>query len=332
MKRTLIIAEAGVNHNGSIATAKRLAQIAKECGADIVKYQTINLDCLASESAQMAVYQKQNTGKKTSQKEMLKKLLLKKDEFVELAAYCEEIGIGFLSTPFDIDSIDFLTGLGCEQWKVPSGEITNLPYLMRIAETGKPVILSTGMSAMDEVCAAYNLLKENGAGEITLLHCTTEYPAPLADVNLRAMQTLQKAFGCPVGYSDHTQGIEVSLAAVAMGASVIEKHFTLDRNMEGPDHKASLEPEELKNLVTFIRNIETALGNGEKRPMQSELENIAVARKSIIAACDIKKGEMLDERNLTTKRPGNGISPMKWHEVLGTAAVRDFQEDELIEI
>lgn len=332
MKRTLIIAEAGVNHNGSIVTAKRLAQIAKECGADIVKYQTANLDSLVSESAQMADYQKQNTGKKTSQKEMLKKLLLTKDEFVELSAYCGEIGIGFLSTPFDIDSIIFLEGLGCERWKVPSGEITNLPYLVRIAETGKPIILSTGMSTLDEVSAAYDLLKKNGAGEITLLHCTTEYPAPLADVNLRAMQTLQKVFGCPVGYSDHTQGIEISLAAAAMGASVIEKHFTLNRNMEGPDHKASLEPEELKALVTSIRNIETALGNGEKKPMQSELGNIAVARKSIIAAHDIKKGELLDESNLTTKRPGNGISPMKWYEILGTAAVKDFKEDELIEV
>lgn len=332
MKKTLIIAEAGVNHNGSIVIAKRLAQIAKECGADIVKYQTVNLDCLVSESAQMADYQKQNIGKETSQKDMLQKLLLKKDEFVELAAYCKEIGIGFLSTPFDIDSIGFLEGLGCERWKVPSGEITNLPYLEKIAETGKPVILSTGMSTMDEVGAAYRLLQENGAGKITLLHCTTEYPAPFADVNLLAMQTLRETFGCAVGYSDHTRGIEISLAAVAMGAGIIEKHFTLDRNMEGPDHKASLEPEELKTLVTSIRNIETALGDGKKRPMQSELGNMAVARKSIIAARDIKKGELLDAGNLTTKRPGSGISPMKWYEVLGTAAIRDFQKDELIEV
>lgn len=332
MKRTLIIAEAGVNHNGSIVTAKKMAQIAKECGANIVKYQTADLNSLVSESAQMADYQKENTGKETSQKEMLKKLLLTKDEFVELSAYCAEIGIDFLSTPFDIDSIMFLERLGCERWKVPSGEITNLPYLLKIAETGKPIILSTGMSTMDEVFTAYNLLKKNGAGEITLLHCTTEYPAPFADVNLRAMQTLHKDFGCPVGYSDHTQGIEASLAAVAMGASIIEKHFTLDRSMEGPDHKASLEPQELKALVTSIRNIEMALGTGEKKPMQSELGNMAVARKSIVAARDIKKGELLDESNITTKRPGNGISPMKWYEILGTAAIRDFKEDELIEV
>lgn len=327
-----MIAEAGVNHNGSIATAKKLAQIAKECGADIVKYQTANLDSLVSKSAQMADYQKQNTGQETSQKEMLRKLLLTKAEFVELSAYCKEIGIGFLSTPFDIDSICFLEGLGCERWKVPSGEITNLPYLLRIAKTGKPVLLSTGMSTMEEVTAAYDLLKKNGAGEITLLHCTTEYPAPLADVNLRAMQTLQRAFGCPVGYSDHTQGIEISLAAAAMGASVIEKHFTLDRNMEGPDHKASLEPQELKALVSSVRNIETALGNGEKKPMQSELKNRSVARKSITAARDIKKGDVLDVSNLTTKRPGSGLSPMRWYEVLGTTAIRDFKGDELIEI
>ena len=263
---------------------------------------------------------------------MLRKLLLTKAEFVELSAYCKEIGIGFLSTPFDIDSICFLEGLGCERWKVPSGEITNLPYLLRIAKTGKPVLLSTGMSTMEEVTAAYDLLKKNGAGEITLLHCTTEYPAPLADVNLRAMQTLQRAFGCPVGYSDHTQGIEISLAAAAMGASVIEKHFTLDRNMEGPDHKASLEPQELKALVSSVRNIETALGNGEKKPMQSELKNRSVARKSITAARDIKKGDVLDVSNLTTKRPGSGLSPMRWYEVLGTTAIRDFKGDELIEI
>lgn len=280
----------------------------------------------------MADYQKQNTGQSTGQKDMLSKLLLTKEEFMELSAYCTEIGIDFLSTPFDIDSIRFLERIGCERWKVPSGEITNLPYLLRIAETGRPIILSTGMSTMDEVFAAYDLLMKNGAGEITLLHCTTQYPAPFVDVNLSAMQTLQRVFGCPVGYSDHTQGIEISLAAVAMGASIIEKHFTLDRSMKGPDHKASLEPKELKALVTSIRNIEIALGNGEKKPMQSEQGNITIARKSIIAACDIKRGELLDERNLTTKRPGNGISPMKWYEILGTAAIRDFKEDELIEV
>lgn len=332
MDKVLIIAEAGVNHNGDLETAKKLALTAKECGADIVKYQTANLDAFVSKYAGMAEYQKENTGKETSQKEMLKKLLLTYGEFVELAAYCKEIGIPFLSTPFDLGSVDFLEKLGCDLWKIPSGEITNLPYLERIAGTHKKIILSTGMSTMQEVHDAMDVLKSCGAGEVVLLHCTTQYPAPYRNVNLKAMVTLKQEFGCEVGYSDHTEGIEIPVAAVAMGATVIEKHFTLDRNMEGPDHKASLEPREFSAMVASIRNTEAALGSGEKKPAESEAGNMAVARKSIIASRRIRKGEILGEDNLTTKRPGNGISPMRWYEVLGTAAVRDFQEDELIEI
>lgn len=332
MNKTIIIAEAGVNHNGSLELAKDLAMMAKECGADIVKYQTANLDSLVSKTAQMAEYQKTNTGKIESQKEMLSKLLLNYDDFIKLKEYCDYIGIEFLSTPFDEKSIDFLIDLGCKLWKIPSGEITNYPYLVKIAKTGKPIILSTGMSTLAEVEACLKVLKENGAQDIKLLHCTTQYPTPYKEVNLNAMLTLKNKFGYEVGYSDHTLGIVVPIAAVAMGASVVEKHFTLDRNLEGPDHKASLEPEELKSMVRAIRHIEEALGNGEKIPMLSELPNQVVARKSIIASCNINKGEILSEKNLTTKRPGNGISPMKWNEVLGTKAVHDFKEDELIEI
>lgn len=331
MGKTLIIAEAGVNHNGSLEIAKQLVRTAKECGADIVKFQTAKLDSLVSKFAEMADYQKANTGKVESQKEMLSKLLLTFDEFTELVEYCKEVGIMFLSTPFDIESIHFLNDMQ-EIWKIPSGEITNYPYLVEIAKTGKKIILSTGMSEMDEIRAAVELLKENGASDISILHCTTEYPAPLNEVNLNVMSSLKKEFDCKVGYSDHTKGIEVSLAAVAMGADVIEKHFTLDRNMEGPDHKASLEPDELKALVEGIRNIELAKGSFEKVPTESELKNRSVARKSIVAARNISAGEVFTEENLTTKRPGNGISPMKWNEVIGTTAKRDFMEDELIEV
>jgi len=331
-RRALIIAEAGVNHNGSFDIAKQLVDKAKECGADIVKFQTANLKSLVSQNADMADYQKENVGQEMSQKEMLKKLLLSYDEFRELKKYCEESGIMFLSTPFDIGSIEFLEELGCDMWKVPSGEITNLPYLVKIAQTGKNVVMSTGMCTLEEVDAAFNVLKKNGAGEITLLHCTTEYPAPIKDVNLKAMLTLRDTFGCKVGYSDHTPGIEIPIAAVAMGATVIEKHFTLDRNMEGPDHKASLEPAELKEMIKSIRNVELAMGNGIKEPSELEIRNISIARKSIIASRDIKKGELLTEDNITTKRPGSGISPMRWYEVLGTEAIRDFKEDDLIEI
>lgn len=332
MGRTLIIAEAGVNHNGSLEIAKQLALAAKQCGADIVKFQTAKLESLVSKYAGMADYQKKNIGEEMSQREMLKKLLLSYDEFAELADFCKEIGIQFLSTPFDLESIDFLERIGCYVWKIPSGEITNLPYLEKIARTRKRVLLSTGMCTLDEVREAVDVLKKNGAEDITILHCTTQYPVPFEEVNLNAMFTLQSEFKTEIGYSDHTKGIEIPVAAVAMGAVVIEKHLTLDRNMEGPDHRASLEPKEFCAMVQAIRNIEKAMGNGEKKPTESEIANKTVARKSIIAACSIRKGEILTEENLTTKRPGNGISPMNWYKVLGTKAIRDFQEDELIEI
>lgn len=331
MGKTLIIAEAGVNHNGSLERAKKLVEVAKECGADIIKFQTAKLDSLVSKTAKMADYQKANTGVVESQKEMLRKLLLSFEDFVEIADYCKEVGIQFLSTPFDIESVKFLNTMQ-DIWKVPSGEITNYPYLVEIAETKKEVILSTGMATLDEISDAVRVLKENGTPDITILHCTTEYPAPIAEVNLKAMGMLKEKFGYPVGYSDHTQGIEIDLAAAALGATVIEKHFTLDKNLPGPDHKASLEPAELKAMVEGIRKIELALGVPEKQPSQIELKNRAVARKSIVAAKNIKKGEVLTEANITTKRPGNGLSPMKWLDVIGTKAVRNFEEDELIEI
>lgn len=332
MKRTLIIAEAGVNHNGSLNVAKKLAISAKEAGADIVKYQTFNPDALSSKYAEMAQYQKKNMGQTKSQKEMLSRLTLTHDEFIQLARFCDEIGIKFLSTPFDIQSIDFLNELGCDIWKIPSGEITNYPYLVHIAETKKKIIMSTGMSTLTEVVSALDILRSNGATDIQLLHCTTQYPTPYSAVNLKAMLTLKSETGCEVGYSDHTNGIEIPIAAVAMGAVIIEKHFTLDRNMEGPDHKASLEPGELKQMVDSIRHIEEALGDGKKKPADIELSNINIARKSIVAKKFIKKGEVLSEENITTKRPGNGISPMLWTSVLGTNAIRNFEEDELIEI
>lgn len=332
MKRTLIIAEAGVNHNGSLNVAKKLAISAKEAGADIVKYQTFNPDALSSKYAEMAQYQKKNMGQTKSQKEMLSRLTLTHDEFIQLARFCDEIGIKFLSTPFDIQSIDFLNELGCDIWKIPSGEITNYPYLVHIAETKKKIIMSTGMSTLTEVVSALDILRSNGATDIQLLHCTTQYPTPYSAVNLKAMLTLKSETGCEVGYSDHTNGIEIPIAAVAMGAVIIEKHFTLDRNMEGPDHKASLEPGELKQMVDSIRHIEEALGDGKKKPADIELPNINIARKSIVAKKFIKRGETLSEENITTKRPGNGISPMLWTSVLGTNAIRNFEEDELIEI
>ena len=331
MSRTLVIAEAGVNHNGSLETAKKLIDAAKECGADIVKFQTARLDLLVSKYAAMADYQKKNIGHEESQKDMLSKLLLSYDDFVELADYCKKVEIRFLSTPFDIESIHFLDSMQ-DIWKVPSGEITNYPYLVEIGKTGKPVIMSTGMCYMNEVHDAVDVLRNNGVKDITLLHCTTQYPTPINEVNLNVMTTLSKEFDCPVGYSDHTQGIEVGLAAVAMGATVIEKHFTLDRNMPGPDHKASLEPDELKSMIDGIRKVEEARGSFEKIPSKSEIENRDIARKSIVAAIDVKAGDILSEKNITTKRPGNGISPMKWNEILGTKAIRNFKEDELIEI
>lgn len=327
-----IIAEAGVNHNGSIELAKQMVDKAKEAGADCIKFQTFISKNIVSKSANKAEYQKQQTSSTESQLEMLKKLELSFDDFRELKNYCDLKGIEFLSTAFDFDSIDFLNTLGVKIWKIPSGEITNLPYLVKTAKTQKPIILSTGMSTIEEIEDAISILRHNGCGDIVLLHCTTEYPAPYVDVNLRAMDDLRKRFNLPVGYSDHTKGIEISVAAVALGATVLEKHFTLDRNMEGPDHKASLEPDELRNMVEAIRNVELALGDGKKRPSESEIKNKAIARKSIIAKMSIKKGETLTEDNITVKRPGSGISPMKWLEVIGKVATRDFEEDELIEI
>lgn len=331
MKKTLIIAEAGVNHNGDINIARKLVDVAKRCGADIVKFQTFDVNSIVSKYAEMAIYQKENIGEVGSQKDMLRKLALQKGEFVELVEYCKEVGIKFLSTPFDIASIQILNNLQ-DTWKVPSGEITNYPYLVEIAKTGKEILLSTGMSTLEEVDDALKVLKSNGAGKITILHCTTNYPTAYKDVNLKAMATLEKHFRCTVGYSDHTKGIEVPIAAVAMGAAVIEKHFTLDRTMEGPDHKASIEPDELKTMVAAIRNIEQAMGNDIKQPSESEKSNMAIARKSIIAAKNIKAGEILTTDNLTTKRPGTGINPMRWEDVLGTRAIRNFEEDELIEL
>lgn len=325
-----IIAEAGVNHNGDIRLAKRLAQEAKKAGADCVKFQTFRAEALVTADGEKADYQKKQTGGGESQLEMLKKLELTQEEFLELRAYCEEIGITFLSTAFDMESQKFLERLNPFCYKIPSGEITNYPYLTAIAQTGRKVILSTGMCELSEVEAAVKVLKENGVGAIILLHCTTEYPAPFQDVNLRAMETLAKEFGTPVGYSDHTEGIAVPVAAAAMGAAVIEKHFTLDKNMEGPDHKASLEPEELAEMVSAIRKVEQALGSAEKKVTEREAVNRRVARKSIVAARDIKAGELLTEDNLTVKRPGDGISPMKWPEILGQEAIRDFKKDERI--
>lgn len=329
---TFIIAEAGVNHNGSFELAKQLVDKAVWAGADCIKFQTFNSKNLVSKDAQKAEYQKKTTDSSESQLEMLKKLELSKEEFIELRDYCNQKGIMFLSTPFDLESIDFLASIGVKTWKIPSGEITNYPFLRAIGKRKESVIMSTGMCTLDEVRDAIKVLKDFGTTDITLLHCTTEYPAPYDSVNLKAMLTLQKEFGFKVGYSDHTNGIEVPVAAVAMGASVIEKHFTLDKNMEGPDHKASLEPDELKLMVQSIRNVEVALGDGKKQPSDAEKKNIAIARKSIVAACEIKKGEIFTEENLTAKRPGNGISPMNWAEVLGKIAKRDFSEDELIEL
>ena len=328
----IIIAEAGVNHNGSLEIAKDLAMAAKMAGADYVKYQSFNPQKLVARYAQKAAYQKESTNVQESQLEMLEKLALSHSDFKEIKAYCECIGIGFLSTPFDFENIDFLTELGVPFWKVPSGEITNLPYLTRLARSGKPVFMSTGMCELDEVKSALDVMQENGAGPITLLHCNTEYPTPFEDVNLRAMHTMKEEFSLPVGYSDHTPGTEVAIAAAALGAVVIEKHFTLDRNMEGPDHKASLEPNELKYMIGAIRNVEAAIGSGEKKCSPSEGKNRDVARKSIVAAQAIQEGEFFTEENLTVKRPGNGISPMRWYEVLGKQAKRNFAEDELIEL
>lgn len=334
MKHVIIIAEAGVNHNGNYELAKQLVVKAKEAGVDYVKFQTAMPELVISQFAEMADYQKTNTGTQESQLEMCKKIHLTFDDYKPLKAYCEEVGVKFMSTPFDMPSIDLLAEIGMDYMKVPSGEITNLPYLRKIAKLGMPVILSTGMSRIGEVEEALNILIEGGMKreDIILLHCNTEYPTPYEDVNLKAMLTLRDTFGVRVGYSDHTKGIEVPIAAVAMGAEVIEKHFTLDHNLPGPDHVASLEPDELKSMVIAIRNIEKAIGSGLKVVSNSEEKNIKIARKSIIAARDIKAGEIFTEDNLTVKRPGDGVSPMLWDSVIGTKAIRDFVYDEPIEI
>lgn len=326
----LIIAEAGVNHNGSLELAKKMIEKAKWAGADYIKFQTFVSENLVSDSAQKAEYQKAATGETESQLQMLKKLELSQRDFAELKEYCKECGIGFLSTPFDMESIEFLIKLGMDFWKIPSGEITNLPYLECLARTGKPIVMSTGMCELEEIREAWKVLRENGAGDIALLHCNTEYPTPYEDVNLRAMQLLKEHFNTRVGYSDHTQGIEVPIAAAALGAEILEKHFTLDKTMEGPDHKASLEPEELKLMIDSVRHIEQALGSAEKKVTQSEGKNRSVARKSIVAKRSIRKGELLTEENLTVKRPGDGISPMRWHEIIGTKAMKDYEKDQQI--
>lgn len=326
-----IIAEAGVNHNGSKELAYKLVDAARKAGVDCIKFQTFKAENLVSHNAAKADYQKDTTGE-GSQIDMLKKLELSYDDFVDLKKYCDQEGICFLSTPFDFESINFLNGLDMPFWKIPSGEITNFPYLVALAKTKKPVVMSTGMCRMNEIEEAMRVLKDNGTPSIKLLHCNTEYPTPYEDVNLNSMKTMADAFGVEVGYSDHTKGIEVPVAAVALGATIIEKHFTLDRNMEGPDHKASLEPDELAQMVSSIRHIEKALGSADKKPSPSEMKNIEVARKSIVASTHISAGEVFTENNLTVKRPGSGISPMRWNEVLGQKAARDYEEDELIEL
>lgn len=332
MSKIFIIAEAGVNHNGSIETAKKLVDAAAEAGADAVKFQTFKAEKLVCRNAEKAEYQMKTTSQTESQFEMLKKLELTVDMHKQLILYCREKGILFLSTPFDMDSVRFLVQCGLELIKIPSGEITNYPYLREVGRTGKKVILSSGMSTLKEVQEAIKVLREYGNSEVVVLHCNTEYPTPYADVNLRAMLTLKKELAIEVGYSDHTKGIEIPIAAAALGASVIEKHFTLDKNMEGPDHKASLEPDELKAMVKAIRNIEIALGDGDKKPSKSEAKNIAIVRKSIVANCDIQAGEVFTEKNLTVKRPGTGINPMYWEQVIGKKASRNFERDELIEV
>lgn len=332
MGKVFIIAEAGVNHNGDISTAKKLIDAACDAGADAVKFQTFKAENLVCKTAEKAEYQLETTDSTETQYDMLKKLELTRQMHEELMQYCNEKNIMFLSTPFDRESIRLLSDLGIKIFKIPSGEITNLPYLKEIARQQKRIILSTGMSNMDEVKAAVAVLRENGAKDITLLHCNTQYPTPMTDVNLLAMVKMRDELGLSVGYSDHTQGIEIPIAAAALGAAVIEKHFTLDRNMEGPDHKASLEPKELKQMVEGIRNVESALGNGIKQMSESEKSNIDIVRKSIVAAVKIEKGEKFTETNLTTKRPGTGINPMRWDEIIGTTADRDYETDEMIQV
>ena len=331
--KTMIIAEAGVNHNGELELAKKLIQVAAKSGADFVKFQTFNADRLVTKKVRKAHYQMQNSESSESQFEMLRRLELSEIMHRELIEESRDQGIGFISTAFDIESANMLLSFGQDIFKIPSGEITNLPYLRHIGGFGKRVILSTGMSTLEEVKNALEVLESAGIpkSQITVLHCASAYPAPVIDVNLLAMRTIKESLNVEVGYSDHTLGIEVSIAAVALGATVIEKHFTLDRNLPGPDHKASLEPDELNSMVAQIRNIEKALGDGVKRPMPSELENLELARRSIVAKCSIREGEIFSELNLSTKRPGTGISPMEWDRLIGSEATRNFDEDELID-
>lgn len=331
-KKVFIIAEAGVNHNGNMELARKMIDEAVESGVDAIKFQTFISEKVVSKYAEKAEYQKKNIEKVETQLEMVKRLELSFENFIELKKYCDDKKILFLSSAFDHKSIEFLYSLNLEIFKIPSGEITNLPYLRKIGSLKKKVILSTGMSTLGDIEKALEILRTSGTADITVLHCNTEYPTQMKDVNLNAMNTIKEAFEVEVGYSDHTLGIEVPIAAVALGATVIEKHFTLDKTMEGPDHRASLEPEELKEMVRCIRNIEKALGNGVKRLTESESKNINIARKSIVAGRNIKKGEIFTEENLTIKRPGDGISPMRWDEIIGKVANRDYKEDELIEI
>lgn len=332
MNKVFIIAEAGVNHNGSLVTAKELVDVAACAGADAVKFQSFKAEALVSAHTEKASYQKQSTDKHETQLNMLKKLELDVDAHKELMEYCDQKGIMFLSTPFDLESITLLDDLGLSIFKIASGEITNLPYLEKLGSLKKNIILSTGMSKMGEIESALDILTSAGTKkeQITVLHANTEYPTPMKDVNLLAMKTIENTFKINVGYSDHTLGIEVDIAAVALGAKVIEKHFTLDKNMSGPDHKASLEPKELNAMVTAIRNIELALGNGVKSPSESEIPNMPIARKSLVAKCDIANGETFSEFNITIKRPGTGISPMRWPEILGTVALKSYKADDLI--
>ncbi|WP_270966490.1 N-acetylneuraminate synthase [Campylobacter upsaliensis] len=330
MKKVLIIAEAGVNHNGDINLAKKLIEQAAKAGADVVKFQTFKANSCVSVSAKKAKYQLETTAKEESQLEMIKKLELSYESHFELMKHCKKHGIAFLSTPFDLESVEFLRGLDLPYFKIPSGEITNLPYLKAVAKCKKKVLLSTGMANLGEIEAALTILRKNGTRNITLLHCNTEYSTPFKDVNLNALKTLKEAFKLEVGYSDHTEGIVASLGAVALGAVVIEKHFTLDKTMEGPDHRASLEFEELKALCKGIRELEKALGSGIKKASKSEAKNKIIARKSLVAKREIQKGEKFSEQNLTTKRPGSGISAMRYEEYLGKRALKTYKKDELI--
>ncbi|EIW9954265.1 N-acetylneuraminate synthase [Campylobacter upsaliensis] len=330
MKKVLIIAEAGVNHNGDINLAKKLIEQAAKAGADVVKFQTFKATSCVSVSAKKAKYQLETTAKEESQLEMIQKLELSYEAHFELIEHCKKHGIAFLSTPFDLESVEFLRGLDLPYFKIPSGEITNLPYLKAVAKCKKKVLLSTGMANLGEIEAALTILRKNGTRNITLLHCNTEYPTPFEDVNLNALKTLKEAFKLEVGYSDHTEGIVASLGAVALGAVVIEKHFTLDKTMEGPDHRASLEFEELRALCKGIRELEKALGSGIKKASKSEAKNKIIARKSLVAKREIQKGEKFSIENLTTKRPGSGISAMRYEEYLGKRALKTYKKDELI--